>query len=217
MDKRTEVFRIVTGIVAALAAAYVAFHFVQIIFRAIRYSWGWPLNAILTHFGSVALIAAMILCAVYAFALHGKGKTPILGVSALVFSGSQMLFVVAQVLLLVRVGGDVGWPSDLILQISIFLSANILTAAIYLIIALQYFNLRINHMLVKALPIVAISIAAFTALILPNILWGFHFNLSNLLSLLPYVPFLLFILLCAPTYRRVQSGASSNSLQESSL
>ncbi|MCL2079176.1 MAG: hypothetical protein FWH17_04940 [Oscillospiraceae bacterium] len=201
--KKAETFRIATGIVSIAAAIvmvcllFLSSSFsVYLLFLSVIFSelfhypfFHYPSGTVfILLLYQIAMLTAMIICAIYAFAVYGKKHSYLWGVAISIFAIGHILFALFALL-----------SSSLI-------STSAIIGVIFLIMALQYF--KKTNTPSKVLPIIA-SVLAIAQNIFGTIPVG-----GFLFQWLSFIPFLLFALFCPVTHKRIKRNAVNSHLQQ---
>ncbi|MDR0220638.1 MAG: hypothetical protein LBI54_04430 [Lachnospiraceae bacterium] len=215
--KQIESFRKATGITAVLAAiislSIAVLSVLQYNLTEQGIIWG-----IISQFAG---IIAMILVALYAFAIYGKRQSRLFAVSAIILMGQGVLSI-RSTIDIIRLDSVYNvYFSEIRNYVS--LVSDIIIVLIFLLIALKHFEkLNIN---IKALPIIAIIavlLQSFSIFFIDDDFYN-EFKVSLFIALfvsslftevLHIVPFALFIIFCPPNHKRMQTSFPTSPLQE---
>jgi uncharacterized membrane protein len=203
--RRIESFRIAMGVIAILAAVYSGFGILTLLMEIDSSEYGF-----FVYF--VTSITAMIMCAVYAFAVYGKKQSALFGLAAIIFAVGQVVYHIWRF----AVSFDELYyaASRHITGSIICLIAEILISVIFIVIALQHFG-KLKSISRKLPLVIAVALELLSIII--QFIYGGYIGIGIIFNLIYFVPYLLFIIFCPPIHRRVKINTADAHLQEQEL
>jgi len=174
-------FSIASGAASVSVAVYFGYVLVQ------RLGLGIPL-ATASLLIQIATIAAMVLCAVYAFGvLYGKQPGLLLGLAAALVAATHIYLLIHWVLSI---------PFTALYFNALHIIRNMLISIIFSLISWEYLSSKVK-INIKPLPIIAIAVVIASTVIF-SFIGNFNLTLRNiLLGPLQFIPFLLLISICS--------------------
>jgi hypothetical protein len=229
--KRAEIFRLIAGITAILAAVFSVgmsiYGIVLFISRVLPYIHMLPpigyirplhtVSGIISALNPLAVFVPMILFAVFAFFFYGKKKNTLFKVSALLLAGSWLIAAVPNML---DVFGNLRYVSRFFAMYLIDRILGVLVcaavAAVLIVMALTY-RKKVSSIIkvLSVISVVLIFISTFFLVFMSIIIdSSYYLRIDNLVSLIATVifrllqvtPFLLFVFFCPPGHKRVEQG-----------
>ena len=181
-------FSIASGAASVSVAVYFGYVLVQ------RLGLGIPL-ATASLLIQIATIAAMVLCAVYAFGvLYGKQPGLLLGLAAALVAAIHIYLCITSILNLIHWGLSITFTALYFNALHII--RNMLISIIFSVISWEYLSSRVK-INIKSLPIIAIAVVIASTVIF-SFIGNFNLTLRNiLLGPLQFIPFLLLISICS--------------------